>query len=93
MNRRDSNTFGTCEHAITFAGIDYEIGVVKDGESYELIYDTYGGALEQKLGVGLPKLKQGYGVEVTKRQLSRQGYRVTTISNPNGTISVKAVRA
>lgn len=93
VNRRDSNTFGTCEHAITFKGIDYEIGVVKDGESYELIYDTYGGALEQKLGVGLPKLKQGYGVEVTKRQLSRQGYRVTTISNPNGTISVKAVRA
>lgn len=93
VNRRDSNTFGTCEHAITFKGIDYEIGVVKDGESYELIYDTYGGALEQKLGVGLPKLKQGYGVEVTKRQLSRQGYRVTTISYPNGTISVKAVRA
>jgi len=93
VNRRDSSTFGTCEHAIRFDGIDYEIGVVKDGDSYELIYDTYGGALEEKLGVGLPLLKQGYGVEVTKRQLSRQGYRVTTISNPNGSVSVKAVRA
>lgn len=93
VNRRNSNTFGLCEHAITFAGIDYEIGVVKDGESYELIYDTYGGALDAKLGVGLPMLKQGYGVEVTKRQLSRQGYRVTTVTNPNGSVSVKAVRA
>ena len=93
VNRRDSSTFGTCAHAIAFAGIDYEIGVVKDGDGYELIYDTFGGHLENKLGVGLPLLKQGYGVEVTKRQLSRQGYRVTTICNANGSVSVKAVRA
>jgi hypothetical protein len=100
VNRRDASTFGTCDHAIKFAGINYEIGVVKNGESFELIYDTFGSGgshdgnkLEELLGVGLPKLKQGYGVEVTKRQLSRQGYRVTTISNPNGSISVKAVRS
>ena len=100
VNRRDSSTFGTCEHAIKFDGIHYEIGVVKNGDSYELIYDTFGssgehdgGKLEEKLGVGLPKLKQAYGVEVTRRQLSRQGYRVTTINYPNGSVSVKAVRS
>jgi hypothetical protein len=101
VNRRNSDTFGTCDHAIKFEGINYEIGVVKSGDGcYELIYDTFGsggyhdgGKLEEKLGVGLPRLKQGYGVEVTRRQLSRQGYRVTTINNANGSISVKAVRA
>ena len=100
VNRRDSSTFGTCEHAIKFDGINYEIGVVASTDGYELIYDAFGSGgthdgnkLEGKLGVGLPKLKQGYGVEVTRRQLSRQGYRVTTISNPSGTISVKAVRS
>jgi hypothetical protein len=100
VNRRDSATFGTCDHAIKFDGINYEIGVVASANGYELIYDTFGSGedhdgkkLEEKLGVGLPKLKQSYGVEVTKRQLSRQGYRVTTINNANGTISVKAVRS
>jgi hypothetical protein len=66
---------------------------VQPNGDLRMIYDTYVGELDAKLGVGLPMLKQGYGVEVTKRQLSRQGYRVTTISNPNGTVSVKAVRA
>ena len=100
VNRRDSSTFGTCEHAIKFPHINYEIGLVKGADGFELIYDTYGrdrthdgSKLEAKLGVGLTKLKQAYGVEVTRRQLSRQGYRVTTINNPNGSISVKAVRA
>jgi hypothetical protein len=100
VNRRDSSTFGSCEHAITVAGINYEIGVVKGADGYELVYDTYGNSsvndgskLEAKFGVGLTRLKQGYGVEVTRRQLSRQGYRVTTINNANGSISVKAVRA
>tara|TARA_R110000765_G_scaffold76584_1_gene150080 strand:+ start:1785 stop:2246 length:462 start_codon:yes stop_codon:yes gene_type:complete len=102
VNRRDSSTFGTCDHAIKFDGINYEIGVVgSEAGYYELIYDTFGAGdehdgskLEEALGgEGLPKLKQGYGVEVTRRQLSRQGYRVTTIDNSDGTISVKAVRA
>ncbi len=101
VNRRDSSTFGKCDHAIKFEGINYEIGVVKSSDDcYELIYDTFGCGgkhdgckLEEKLGVGLPKLKQAYGVEVTRRQLSRQGYRVTTINNANGSVSVKAVRS
>ena len=93
VRRIDSSTFGKCEHAIKFDGIDYEIGLITGEGGYQLIYDSYGGDLERKLGIGLPILKQAYGVEVTTRQLSRLGYRTTTTQNANGSVRVEAVRA
>jgi hypothetical protein len=93
-NRRDPKTFGKCEHAIKVPGVDYEIGVVRrpDGKSYDLVYDSWGSGrgLENKFGVGLPLLKQAYGVEVAKKQLTRQGYRVTTQRQDDGSIRLRA---
>lgn len=94
VNRVDPKTFGKCEHAIRVPGVNYEIGVVKraDGEGFDLLYDSYGSGrgLEAKFGVGLPLLKQGYSVELSKRELSRKGYRVTTTKNEDGSIRLHA---
>ncbi len=40
VNRRDPATFGKCDHAIKFDGINYEIGLVKEAGGYRPIYDT-----------------------------------------------------
>ena len=92
VNRVDPKTFGKCEHAIKLDGVDYEIGVVKaaDGDGYDLIYDSWGGQLEARLGVGLPMLKQVYTTELTRRELARQGKRVTTEKQADGSIRLRA---
>lgn len=92
-NRRDPKTFGKCEHAIKVPGVDYEIGVVKTGdETFDLVYDSWGSGrgLEAKFGTGLVGLKQGYSVEVTRRELSRKGYRVTTERQQDGSVRIRA---
>ena len=93
-NRHDAKDFGKCEHAITVDGVKYEIGVVKTDDGYSLLYDSWGpgAGLEKKFGVGMPKLKQSYSTEVSRRELKRKGYRVTTINNADGSVKLKAVR-
>lgn len=93
--RRDPKTFGKCEHAISVPGVNYEIGVVRnpDGKSYDLVYDNWGPGrgLETKFGgQGLPGLKQGYATQVAKRQLVRQGFRVTEQKQADGSIRLRA---
>ena len=99
--RRDPKTFGKCEHAISVPGITYQIGVVTKGPGvYDLVYDNFGSygrhdgqRLEQKFGgAGLPLIKQNYSAEVSSRELSRQGYRVTRTVTDHGKIQLKAVR-
>lgn len=94
VNRMDPKTFGKCEHAIRVPGSSYEIGVVRraDGKSYDLVYDSYGPGrqIEEKFGVGLPALKQGYATQVAKRQLAKQGFRVTEQKQADGSIRLKA---
>lgn len=102
VNRRDPETFGKCLHAISFPGVNYEIGVVAhtSGKGYDLVYDNFGSGgshdgqlLEKKLGgAGLPAMKQGYAVNLTKRELSRKGYRVALVPQADGSIKVKATR-
>ena len=102
VNRRDPKTFGKCLHAISVPGVNYEIGVVqhRSGEGFDLVYDNFGSSgqhdgqkLEQKFGgAGFPVLRQGYGVELTRRELTRKGYRVVTVPQEDGTIKVKATR-
>ena len=100
VNRRDSSTFGKCDHAIKFPDINYEIGMVREPDgSYTAIYDTYGGSgthdgkkLEAACGgVGLPKLKDEYAAAVTTRMLARKGFRVQR-SEAKGKITLKASR-
>lgn len=91
----DPSKFGHCEHAIRIkGGSAYEIGVVHSptGKGYELIYDAYGSAgaqLEMLGGKGMEKFKQPYAVEVARRKLIKQGYKVKEIQK-DGRIRLQA---
>ena len=94
-NRHDAKDFGKCVHAIKVEGVEYEIGVVKTADGYSLLYDSWGPGrgLEEKFGEGMPRIKQAYSTEVSRRELKRKGYRVTTINNADGSVQLKAVRS
>lgn len=67
-----------CDHAITFPGCKYEVGVVKligrAQESYALQWDSYESALAEKMGGhGGNALIQAYGVEVTIEAMMLDG--------------------
>lgn len=52
---------GKCDHAIRIPGAAYEIGVVKKGDKWKLVWDFWGsGGLPQKLGKNAEVLKQAY---------------------------------
>lgn len=66
---------GKCTHAIKVPGAEYEVGIVKHGDQYTLLYDfwSYGGLLD-KLGPNAEKLVQAYAVDAAKEEAQRQGY-------------------
>jgi hypothetical protein len=69
---------GKCDHAIHVPGATYEIGVVKKGNKYELLWDFYySGGLEKILGKGGGKLKQAYAVSQGVLTAKKQGFLVT----------------
>jgi len=67
---------GSCDHAITVPGANYEIGVVKNNDSYELKCDYYDRNLEKVIGSQGGLLKQAYAVIKTKVEARRKGYSV-----------------
>ena len=68
---------GKCDHAIRVPGCDYEVGVVKRGDSYILLWDYYyAGGLTDKIGANAGKLKQAYSVARVRKEARRKGYRV-----------------
>lgn len=68
---------GRCDHAIHVPGASYEVGVVRRGSKYVLLWDFYSaGGLERKLGKGAGRLKQAYAVERVRRGARLKGYQV-----------------
>jgi len=68
---------GKCDHAIHIKKCKYEIGVVKKGGKYILLWDSYyQGGLERQLGKNAGKLKQAYAIEIVKKEAKRKGYRL-----------------
>ena len=58
---------GRCDHAIKIPGASYEIGVVKKGGEWKLLWDFWeSGGLQQKLGQNAGLLKQSYGMAKTR---------------------------
>lgn len=80
---------GKCDHAIRIPGKKdaYEIGVVKRGNTYKLLWDFWQGGygLQEKIGENGGLLKQFYAAEATKRQMLREGYRCKETVK-NGTV-------
>ena len=69
---------GKCTHAIQISGCSYEIGVVKRGSKYTLLWDSWSaGGLEQKIGKNAGILKRAYSVERIKREAMLKRYRFT----------------
>lgn len=89
---------GKCEHAIRVPGSStaYEIGVVKSrtGRGYTLLWDFFAGGygMMEKVGTDANKLRQAYAAEHTVRFWRRKGLRVTTETQKNGQIVVRARR-
>jgi len=86
----DPKDHGKCDHVLRVkgAGSDtYEIGVVKVGDDYRLLYDFWAGGnglMEKVSSVGkhgkdCNKLRQEYATEVARKQLRKQGYRVREV--------------
>jgi len=69
---------GKCTHAIQVPDCRYEIGVVKRGSKFILLWDSWSsGGLEKKIGVNAGILKQAYSVERIKREAMLKRYRFT----------------
>lgn len=82
--------YGTCDHVIRVKDnrSAYEIGVVKraDGKGYMLAWDSWRGGFGLLAATGYDskdqkasKLRDWYGAEVARKQMSRQGWMVKTI--------------
>ena len=77
--------FGNCDHAIKVPKCKYEIGVVKKGNNYNLLWDSYyTGGLEEKVGKDAGILKQAYSIQRIKREARIKGYRVVQKKLTNG---------
>ena len=65
---------GKCDHAIQVPGANYEIGVIKIGNLYELKCDYWDSGIGKAIGTTGGLLKQAYAVERTKTEARRKGY-------------------
>lgn len=68
---------GKCDHVIRVPECEYEIGIVKRGGNYILLWDHYhAGGLTQKIGPNAGILKQAYTIARVRKEARRKGYRV-----------------
>ena len=68
---------GKCDHAIQVPGCTYEVGIVRRGDHYILLWDYYSaGGLEPKIGPNAGKLKQAYTVARVRKEARQKEYRI-----------------
>jgi hypothetical protein len=76
----DINALGKCDHAIKVPECAYEIGVVKRGPKYILLWDSWHtGGLEKIIGINAGILKQSYTIERIRREAKRKNFQVKEI--------------
>lgn len=80
-------TLGKCDHAVRVPGSSYELGLVKWGDHYNLVWDEMGFA--QTLGTGGEKLMQAYAIEAAKLEAQRQGYDAIEEAQLDGSVRVR----
>jgi hypothetical protein len=74
---------GKCNHAIHVPGAKYEIGVVRKGNAYILLYDSWiKGGLTKHIGKDAGKLKQIYAVEKIRLEARKKGMKVLESIKP-----------
>ena len=67
-----------CDHTISIPGdsSSYEIGVIKNGKSFELQCDFWNRTLKSKIGENGGLFKQAYALEKAKLEAIKKGYSV-----------------
>lgn len=76
---------GKCDHAIKVPDCAYEIGVVKRGQGYLLLWDSWKkGGLTKALGESAGLLKQAYAVERVRQEAKLRGYNITEQKTKTG---------
>jgi len=76
---------GKCHHAISAPNCSYEIGVVKQGNKFVLLWDYWhSGGLDKKIGTNGGKLKQAYTIEKAKWEATKKGYSCTEHKTEKG---------
>jgi hypothetical protein len=75
---------GKCDHAIRVPGANYEIGVIRSGNAFELQCDYFDAAIGKAIGQTGGLLKQAYAVERTKAEARRKGYNVIEKTTDSG---------
>jgi hypothetical protein len=74
-----------CQGAIRVPGASYEIGIIREGNAYRLLWDDFAsGGLEARLGKKAGLLKQAYAVERTRREAVLRGYRCRELKTEKG---------
>jgi hypothetical protein len=84
QKRFRSYATSTCEHAIRLLDNPsaYEIGLVRNGEAWDLAWDNWGvggQALQDRFGAGLVGLQNEYLAVVAEAQLRREGFMVQRV--------------
>lgn len=78
-----------CDHAISFPGCRYEIGVTQteDGR-FRLRYDEYDGGLVEKVGKNAGKLIKHYGVHRAVKEAQKARLRTKQVVMSDGSIKL-----
>lgn len=75
-----------CHHAIHVPGARYEVGVIQNGNTFELAWDNWSsGGLVQKLGENAGLLKKQYSLERIRNEAGKKRYHVKEAPIKNGT--------
>lgn len=91
--REMTKLLGHCDHAISFQGATFDVGVSKRSDgSFHLQWDYYGQrVLDQKMGRDGGMFAQAYGVEAAKRAARRKGWIAREQQGKNGQIVVEVL--
>lgn len=77
-----------CEHAIKIPGAKYEVGVIKNGKSWELQCDWFDHGIERAIGREGGFLKREYVAEASKLDSLKKGFQVKETRLADGKVEV-----
>ena len=73
-----------CDHAIIASEAQYQIGVVKSLNKYDLFWDRFDSALTSTIGENAGLLKQAYTVERVKAEARKKNYQLIESHQEDG---------
>ena len=80
-----ADELGKCDHAVKIPGAKYEVGIVKKGDKWIILYDFWQeGKLEPILGRDAQPISKAYGLEKAKRAAKAAGMMYKEKLKKNG---------